>query len=296
MSAPAPASGPAGPIPPADSQAGWATASAPAAPLAEDPSHVVARPAGFWRDIGSIAIRSIRQLPRDVEFLAPALMIPLFFLVVNVGSLQNVADFTSIEIDYKAFQLPVAIVFAVTGVSRAFALVLNIQEGYFDRLMLTPVSRQALLLGHMAADFVLVVVLTIPVIALGFIIGVRFPTGPLGVAMFVLIAALWGVAYTGIPYAIALKTGNPGAVSSSFLVFFPFAFLTTAYVPREAMTGWLGEIAVYNPVTYLLGGLRSLFVEWQPAEIGKALLAIGCLAVFSQFLGFRALAGRVKQK
>jgi len=220
----------------------------------------------------------------------------LFLLVVNVGSLQNVADFTSIEIDYKAFQLPVAIVFAVTGVSRAFALVLNIQEGYFDRLMLTPVSRRALLLGHMAADFVLVMVLTVPVVVLGFVIGVRFPTGPLGVAVFILIAAFWGVAYTGIPYAIALKTGNPGAVNSSFLVFFPFAFLTTAYMPREYMTGWLGEIAVYNPVTYLLGGLRSLFVEWQPAEIGKALLAIAALAVFTQFLSFRALASRVKQK
>jgi len=268
------------------------TAAAPAA----GSDRIVARPAGFWRDIGSIAIRSIRQLPRDVEFLAPALVIPLFFLVVNVGSLQNVADFTSIEIDYKAFQLPVAIVFAVTGVSRAFALVLNIQEGYFDRLMLTPVSRRALLLGHMAADFVLVMVLTVPVVVLGFVIGVRFPTGPLGVAVFILIAAFWGVAYTGIPYAIALKTGNPGAVNSSFLVFFPFAFLTTAYMPREYMTGWLGEIAVYNPVTYLLGGLRSLFVEWQPAEIGKALLAIAALAVFTQFLSFRALASRVKQK
>lgn len=276
------------------------TAATPAAGTAASADsgagRIVARPAGFWRDIGSIAIRSIRQLPRDVEFLAPALVIPLFFLVVNVGSLQNVADFTDLEIDYKAFQLPVAIVFAVTGVSRAFALVLNITEGYFDRLMLTPVSRRALLLGHMAADFVLVMVLTIPVVVLGFVIGVRFPTGPLGVAVFILIAAFWGVAYTGIPYAIALKTGNPGAVNSSFLVFFPFAFLTTAYMPREYMTGWLGEIAVYNPVTYLLGGLRSLFVEWQPAEIGKALLAIAALAVFTQLLSFRALAGRVKQK
>ncbi len=257
---------------------------------------IVARPAGFWRDIGSIAIRSIRQLPRDVEFIGPALLIPLFFLVVNVGSLQDIADFTSIEIDYKAFQLPVAIVFAVTGVTRAFALVLNIQEGYFDRLMLTPVSRRALLLGHMAADFVLVIALTIPVIALGFIIGVRFPTGPLGVLVFVLLAAFWGVAYTGIPYSIALKTGNPGAVNSSFLIFFPFAFLTTAYLPREAMTGWLGQIAQYNPVTYLLGGLRSLFVGWQWTELSKALLAILGLAIFSQMLAFRALAGRVRQK
>jgi ABC-2 type transport system permease protein len=257
---------------------------------------ITARPAGFFRDIASIAARSIRQLPRDIEFIGPALFIPVFFLIVNVGSLQNVAGFTEIQIDYKAYQLPVAIVFAVTGVTRAQALVLNIQEGYFDRLMLTPVSRQALLLGHMAADFVLVICLAIPVVTVGFIIGVRFPTGPFGVLVFVLISALWGVAYTGIPYAIALKTGNPGAVNSSFMIFFPFAFLTTSYVPVEAMTGWMATIARYNPVTYLLGGLRSLFIEWQWDELGKSLLAITALALVTQAMSFKALSGRVKQK
>jgi len=254
---------------------------------------IVARKAGFVQDVVSIARRSIRQLPRDLPTVVPALMIPLFFLMVNIGSLQDVAAFTDIEISYKAFQLPVSIVFAVTGVSRAPALVLDIQNGYFDRLMTTPVSRRALLLGHMLADFVLVVMLAVPVIVLGFAIGVRFPTGPLGVLMFVTIGACWGVAYTGIPYAIALKTGNPGAVNSSFLLFFPFAFLTTAYLPLDSMTGWLAEVARFNPVTYLLAGLRSLFVGWQWRELAKSFLAILGLAVVSQTLSFRALRGRV---
>ena len=254
---------------------------------------ITARSAGFVHDVAAIALRAIRQLPRDVETTAPALAIPLFVLVINVGSLQDVAAFTSIETDYKAFQLPVSIVFAVTGVSRAPALVLDIQNGYFDRLRMTPVSRRALLLGHMVADFVLVVCLAVPVVILGFVIGVRFPTGPLGVLAFVLLGAAWGVAYTGIPYAIALKTGNPGAVNSSFLLFFPFAFITSSFVPLENMTGWLGEAARYNPVTYLLEGLRSLFVDWNGASIGKSLLAILGLGIVSQTLAFRALRGRV---
>ena len=257
------------------------------------PTQITARSAGFLHDVRSIALRAIRQLPRDVETTLPALAIPLFFLVINVGSLQDVAGFTSIEIDYKAFQLPVSIVFAVTGVSRAPALVLDIQGGYFDRLMMTPVSRRALLLGHMVADFVLVVALVIPVVILGFIIGVRFPTGPLGVLVFILIGACWGVAYTGIPYAIALKTGNPGAVNSSFLLFFPFAFVTSSFVPLENMTGWLGTAAEYNPVTYLLECLRSLFVDWNAASLGKGFLAIGVLGALSQTLAFAALKSRV---
>ena len=252
-----------------------------------------ARRAGFVQDTISIARRSIRQLPRDISFIIPTLFIPLFFLVINVGSLSEAAAFTDIEISYREFQLPVAIVFAVTGVSRAPALVLDIQNGYFDRLMTTPVSRRALLLGHMMADFVLVVCLSIPVVILGFIIGARFDTGPLGVVLFVAMSAMWGIAYTGIPYSIALKTGNPGAVNSSFIIFFPFAFITTAYLPLENMSGWLAEVARYNPVTYLLGGLRSLFSGWDGAEIAKGLAAIAVLGAFTQTWAFRALRGRV---
>jgi len=257
---------------------------------------ITARPAGFFRDVQSVAIRALKQLPRDLEFVVPALAVPTFFLIVNIGALQDVANFTSINIDYKAFQLPVGIVFAVTGISRASALVLDIQDGYFDRLLLTPVSRRALLLGLMVSDFALVLGLTIPVTALGFAIGVRFPTGPLGVLLFMLMGAAWGVAFTGFPYAIALRTGNPSAVNASFILFFPFAFLTTTFLPLESMTGWLGEVARYNPVTYLLAGLRSLFVGWQGGEILKGLASIAGVALVSQTLAFSALKSRVRQK
>lgn len=263
---------------------------------ASDIPPIVAKQGSFVSDTLAIAVRSIRQLPRDLASVVPAFFIPLFFLVVNVGSLGDAAEFSSIEISYQAFQLPVSIVFAVTGVSRAPALVIDIQNGYFDRLMTTPVSRRALLLGHMLADFVLVVCLCIPVVILGFIIGVTFASGPLGVLMFIFIGAAWGLAFTGIPYSIALKTGNPGAVNSSFLIFFPFAFLTTAYLPLENMTGWLASVARYNPVTYLLAGLRSLFVGWDPVALLQAFAAIAVLGLFSQTLSFRALKGRVTSK
>ena len=113
--------------------------------------------------------------------------------------------------------------FAVTGVSRAVTVVTDIQGGYFDRLVITPVNRVALLLGLMVADFALVVGLTLPVIAMGYIVGVHFEAGPLGVLLFILLGGLWGLVFTGFPYAIALKTGNAAAVNISFLIFFPIS-------------------------------------------------------------------------
>lgn len=259
-------------------------------------ARVRARRAGFLRDTATVALRALRSIPRDPEAIYPALIIPVFFYAINIGALQDVAERIP-GMDYKAFQLPVAIVFAVTGVSRAVTLVTDIQTGYFDRLSLTPINRLAMLLGLTVADFSLVVALSLPVIAIGFIVGVRFETGLLGLLLFVLMSGCWGLAYTGFPYAIAFKTGNPAAVNSSFLLFFPFVFLTTVFVPLEAMTGWLATVALFNPVTYLLGALRSLISGgWDAVALLQGIASIAGVALVSGTLALTSLRGRTRRR
>jgi ABC-2 type transport system permease protein len=254
------------------------------------------RTAGFLADLLSVAGRAVRRLPREPESIIPALIVPVFFYVVNVAALGTVAEESGAVGDFKAFQLPVAIIFAVTGISQANALVTDIQDGYFDRLLMTPIRRTALLFGLMMADLVLVMALTIPVLALGFAYGVRFETGVLGVLAFILLSGVWGVVFTGFPYAIALKTGNPGAVASSFILFFPFAFLTTSFLPKEALSGWLSAVASVNPVTYLLEGLRALVTDgWAWSDLGAAVLAVAGVGVVSMTLALATLRGRVKR-
>lgn len=264
------------------------------APAPAQPS-VTARPAGFLSDLVSVAGRALRAIPREPESFVPALIVPLFFFVVNVGALSDISTFAGVE-DFKAFQLPVAIVFAVTGVSRAPGLVTDIQSGYFDRLLVSPVNRWALLLGLMVADLAVVIALSIPVLLLGLALGVDFVTGPLGILAFLLIAGLWGLVFTGFPYTIALRTGNPAAVNSSFILFFPFAFLTTTFLPKDALTGWLSTIATYNPVTYLLEGLRTLTSSgWEAGPVLGALAAIAAVGVVSLGLAFAALSARTRR-
>ena len=259
-------------------------------------TQIQARKAGFISDVISVAIRALRGITRDPEAIYPAIVIPVFFYAVNIGALQDMAERIP-GIDYKAFQLPVAIIFAVTGISRAVTLVTDIQTGYFDRLSLTPVNRLALLLGLTVADFTLVVVLTLPVVVMGFVVGVSFAAGPLGILLFILMSGLWGLVFTGFPYAIALKTGNPAAVNSSFLLFFPFAFMTTVFVPKEAMTGWLATVATYNPVTYLLEALRSLVsVGWEPDALARGLVCIAGVGLVSGTLALTALKGRTRRR
>ena len=54
------------------------------------------------------------------------------------------------------------------------------------------------------------------------------------------------------------------------------------------------SIARYNPITYVLEGMRSLLSDgWDWTAIGKALLAIAILGAVSQTLAMLALRGRL---
>jgi ABC-2 type transport system permease protein len=268
---------------------------APAAPVAAGQA-IQARPAGFGHDLAAIAGRALRAVPRDPAAVAPPVFIALFFFIVNIATLKKLTGYHP-GFSYTAFEMATAILLGVTGVSRAPALVLDVQTQYLDRLLLTPVRRTAILLGHMAADVAVAALLTVPILVLGTILGVRFHAGLAGVAVFVLLASLWSLAFAGFGYAVALKTGNPAAVNSMFLLFFPFLFLTSSYVPRSQLSGWLSTVAGVNPVTYLLGGLRSLVLGsgWQWGQLGQALVAIAVVGLISMTLCFAALRGRVKR-
>ena len=261
-----------------------------------DWARVRARPSPALRDVVSIAGRALRAVPRELETVIPPIFIALFFFVVNIGTLQRLTESHLKGFDIKAFMLPTAILLGVTGVSRAGALVLDIQSGYLDRLLLTPVRRLAILFGHTVADVAIACTLMVPILGLALGLGVRMQSGPVGAVVFLLMGCAWSLAFAGFGYAIALKTGNPAAVNSSFLLFFPFLFMTSSYVPRTQLSGWLGSVAAWNPVTYVLEGLRSLVTQgWQWDSLGKAVLAIAAVGLVSMSLCLAALRGRTRR-
>jgi ABC-2 type transport system permease protein len=253
------------------------------------------RRASRFREVRTITRRSLVVAVRDPQALIPNLFVGLFFFLVNVGSFQKVAPHVLGQ-DVKTFQLPVAIMFAVTNISRAPQVVLDIERGLFDRLLVTPVRRSSLLAGMIAADAVIVVVLSMAIIALGLAWGVHFATGVGGMAVLVLLALGWAVAYCGFPYAIAFKTRSPDAVNAAgFMLFFPFAFLTTALLPVGSLAGWMQPVARANPVTYFLSGARGLIATgWDGTSLWHAALAIAAVAAVGLTLAARTLAGLIE--
>jgi ABC-2 type transport system permease protein len=240
-----------------------------------------------------LAAREIRTAWRTPAYLLPNLLIPVFFYFVMVGSLNEFARGFGIT-NFEAFQVPIAILFAVQGGSAGLNMVADIESGYFDKLLLTPASRLSILIGAMGADFVRIMVQATFVLLVAFATGMVFATGLPGAIVLILVSSLWGLAYSAIGFAIALKTGNSQATQSMWALFMPLMFLTTAFAPKEALSGWLSTAASFNPMTYVLQGMRSLSMEgWDIGDLAVAFLAVGILGVVTISLAFMALKSRI---
>lgn len=242
-----------------------------------------------------LARRAIREVWRNPAATIPALFIPVFFLVVNLGQVNKVFPPSTPFLHgqhYVAFQIPVSLVFAVSSPTSGLAMVTDIDIGYLDKLLVTPIRRTAIVWGRLAADLARGVGVSILVLGVGFAFGARIKSGLVGVLLLIALSALWGVAYAGIAIAIALKSKNVQTTNASFLVFFPLLFLTPNFVPLDLLAGPLKAVARFNPVTYIITGLRDLVlypdIHW--GSLGACALTIALTGIVLTRLSLRSLA------
>jgi ABC-2 type transport system permease protein len=211
-----------------------------------------------------------------------------------LGSLDDFAAAAGIA-NFEGFLLPMSLIFAVQGGSAGLNMVADIESGYFDKLLLTPASRLSLLIGAMAADFFRIMAQAFIVLLVAVAAGLDFATGVPGAIVMVILASCFGLAYSGIGFTVALRTGNAQATQSMWFLFMPFMFLTTLFAPKEALSGWLSTAATFNPMTYVLQGLRSLSMEgWDAGDIAYSVLTISVWAMLSISAALLALRSRVR--
>jgi ABC-2 type transport system permease protein len=231
---------------------------------------------------GLLGQRAIRESLRTPEALLPTLFIPLFFLVVNVGQAAKIFPSESTPFlkgqSYAAFQLPSSLLLAASFGSAALYLVEDIEGGYFDKLRAAPVSRSALVLGRLSAEAVKSVAITAVMVLVALPFGISIASGPIGFLLLIALTASWAVVFAGFMQLIALKTRSAAATNSGGLVFFPLLFLTPNFVPRDLLTRPMEIAATFNPVTYVMEGMRSLILEdfaW--AAIGRGFAVVTVL-------------------
>lgn len=238
--------------------------------------------------------RAIREVWRLPAATIPALAIPIFFFIVNLNQVTKVFPKETPFLhgqSYAAFALPVSLVFAVSSATSGLAMVTDIDVGYIDKLLASPIRRTAIVWGRLAADVVRGVLVSALVLLVGFAAGARVETGVAGVVLLLVLSTAWGVAYAGIAISIALATKNVQTTNASFLIFFPLLFLTPNFVPFDLLTPAMRAVAHVNPVSYIITGQRDLMlhdsIDW--GSLGVTVAIILGAGVILTGLSIRAL-------
>jgi ABC transporter DrrB family efflux protein len=142
--------------------------------------------------------------------------------------------------------------------SGALGVAADIETGLFDRLRSLPIPRAATLIGRSLADTVLVMWAMMITIVLGVATGFR-PHGTAAETLAALgLCILFGAAFTWAFILMGLVAGSAQAAQGMSFMTFPFIFVSSAYVPVSSMPGWLQPVAAHQPVTMMVGAVRSL--------------------------------------
>lgn len=224
----------------------------------------------------------------------PSFFMPLFFFVVNSFAFQKIASLPGFSAtSYLAFYAPVALLMAVffSSGDAGFELMLDINSGYFEKLLLSPIPRLAILLPRIAAMGVRVLIQSLIMFGLLLIFGAPFKGGALGVILLFGIIILFGMGWSGVGLTLAAITKNSRVLQSSFILVFPLTFITTAQLPKDLLVGWYKVAVGINPLTNILEGMRSIMTTGiEPHKIILAYItAIAILVITSStaVLAFR---------
>jgi ABC-2 type transport system permease protein len=245
-------------------------------------------PIGLTADIATVRAlvrRAANEILRVPGAAIPGVLAPtIFFLGLTsaFGHLSLLPGFTTSS--YQSFLIPISMLQGAgfTGAATGVNLARDIEQGWFDRLLVSPAPRPVILAGLVLSAALRSLIPAAMLLAVGFAIGVHWPGfGGLLIAVFCVmcmgtIAACWGT-------TLALRYRSQSAAPLMQAGMLLIILTTTAYAPLDLLTGWLHTVARYNPVTQVVEAARQGFVggvTWGDTWPGLVALA-GLLALLA---------------
>lgn len=256
-------------------------------------AHASRRAGRFWSDTVLVLIRELRPVMRDPFSLLFGLVQPLFFLALFgpllVGSLGGTQALGG---DVWLWFVPAILVmttlFGTSGTGSN--LQIELTTGSHERMLVTPMTRSALLVGRALKEVV-------PVAAQGLVVVlVMLPFGlrphPAGVLLTLGQLALLGVGIGAFSYALALAVRKQEwmfwAVQQTVL--FPLMLLSGMLLPLETGPAWMRAVSHADPLRYVVDAARQLFAgDLTSATVWWGWLAAALTAGAGLTVGVRAI-------
>ena len=186
--------------------------------------------------------RSLNEVLRVRGALLPATVAPVVFMLGMSGQFGRLTGLDGFPTDsYLSWIVPLSCLQGAgfAGAATGSNLARDIEQGWFDRLLVAPVPRPLLVIGPILGAVTRSLVPATVVLLVGLAIGAELPGGVVGVvllyvasASFCAVAALWG-----IYLAVTFRTQQAGPLMQQGV--FLAVFLSTAYTPEVLLRGWL---------------------------------------------------------
>ena len=235
----------------------------------------------FYYVARGVAWRSIHNTFANPAIILPSIIFPLFFFAAFAGGLSSISRVPNFNYKpgYTAFQYAFVLLqsSAFGGVFTGFAVARDFDSGFARRLLLSAPRRSGIIAGYAIGALVRWLVTGTVVTVAALIAGMNIEgggvelVGLLGLGVLVNIAAaLWAC---GV--AMFLRTEQAGALIQ--MPVFVVMFLAPVYVPLPLLTGWIHDVARYNPVTKALEAGRGLLAG-SPVEVAAAFAALAVAA------------------
>jgi ABC-2 type transport system permease protein len=230
----------------------------------------VANTPSLLPQVKELARRSVMRTIRQPAQIIPATTFPLILLAINSAGLDSATAIPGFPTDsYLTFALAFAFlqaaVFAVIGTGQNLAE--DRVNGFFSRMQLTPVRPAALIAGQLAGTLAVGLFQAASYIGVGLAAGGHIEAGIPGALVLIALATLITLAFGSIGLIAGLRAWTPETVQGLFPVVFVFLFMSSMALPRDLIqTDWFETIATYNPVSYLIEGIRSLLITGWDGE------------------------------
>ena len=251
-------------------------------------------PSTVLRDTGIVLSRELRPVLRDPFSVVFGLIQPLVFLALFgpllVGSLGGQAGALGGGV-WQWFVPAILVMTALFGSSTVGAnLLFEFQTGAHERMLVTPLSRSALLIGRSLKETVPLTAQAVVVVAV--MIPFGFTLHPAGAVLGLVLLAVFGIGLGSLSYALAIAVRRQEwmfwVVQQTLL--FPLMILSGLLLPLETGPAWMQAVARFNPLAHLVDAERALFAGAiaTPTVLGGALAALATAAV-GLAVGIRAM-------
>jgi ABC-2 type transport system permease protein len=240
------------------------------------------------QQISEMARRSILQTLRQPALIIPPIVFPLIMMAINTGGLDAATNLPGFPADtYLDFAIAVPFMQCAlfACINAGAALARDVETAFLQRLAMTPMQRAALMIGHLGGVMLIALVSALIYLVVGFAAGMDFKAGALGVPALLALALLVSLAFAGLGAFVGLRSGSGEAVQGFFPLFFVLLFLSSMSLPRPLIEqDWFRFIATYNPVSYMIEGVRSFIITGWDGEalaLGFGITIIGAVVAIA---------------